>query len=265
MYMFGPCQLGCRGSSVGKSIYLECRVSWIQIPPDATHFSFFHCLRCLSFFLSFFHLKSSYIHTYTYIHLGPVPPLVTFSCDLYSPIVYWEKAATDPYPSMTGSHFQFFCQSSTGTTLYSVSIVMWHLMMSLYVSCYDVSIHHVHVIWWCQHTSHVCHMMSIYIYMCHVMMYIYMYMYMWWCQYTCTCTCDGVNIHVHVHVMMSIYMYMYIWWCQYTCTYDDVNIHVHVQVIMSIYMYMYMWWCQYTCILSSFYRIGTIHQLVEVP
>ena len=36
-------------------------VPWVQIPPEATHFSFFHCLRCpcLSVFLSFFHLKSS--------------------------------------------------------------------------------------------------------------------------------------------------------------------------------------------------------------
>ena len=36
-------------------------MSWVQIPPEATHFSFFICLRCLSFFLSF-HLKLSCIY-----------------------------------------------------------------------------------------------------------------------------------------------------------------------------------------------------------
>ena len=58
---FGPCQLGCLGSSVGKSICLDCRVLWVQIPPDATHFHFFICRRCLSFFLSF-HLKCHHLY-----------------------------------------------------------------------------------------------------------------------------------------------------------------------------------------------------------
>ena len=45
-------------------------VSWVQIPPEATHFHFFICLRCLSFFLpSFFlslHLKCYHVH----VHVG---------------------------------------------------------------------------------------------------------------------------------------------------------------------------------------------------
>ena len=48
-----------------KSIYPECRVSWVQIPPEATHFSFFH-LPQMPVFL-FFHLMLSCIYTCTFI------------------------------------------------------------------------------------------------------------------------------------------------------------------------------------------------------
>ena len=51
---------GCLGSSVGKSICPECRVSWVQIPPEATHFSFFH-LPQVSVFLSYFLSISSVV------------------------------------------------------------------------------------------------------------------------------------------------------------------------------------------------------------
>ena len=54
-----PSHLGCLGSSVGKSICLECRVLWVQIPPEATHFSFFH-LSQVPVFLSFFLFISSH-------------------------------------------------------------------------------------------------------------------------------------------------------------------------------------------------------------
>ena len=42
------------GSSVDKSICPKCRVSWVQIPPEATHFHFFIASGVLTFFFSFF-------------------------------------------------------------------------------------------------------------------------------------------------------------------------------------------------------------------
>ena len=35
---FGPNQLSCLGSSVGRALCLECRVSWVRVPPEAAHF-----------------------------------------------------------------------------------------------------------------------------------------------------------------------------------------------------------------------------------
>ena len=55
--------LYCTCSSDGKSICPECRVSWVQILPEATHFSFASGV-CLSFFLSI-----SSVIMYTYIHM----------------------------------------------------------------------------------------------------------------------------------------------------------------------------------------------------
>ena len=51
---FGPCQLRCLGSSVGRASVrsTECRVFEFHL--RQLSFSFSHCLRCLSFFLSFF-------------------------------------------------------------------------------------------------------------------------------------------------------------------------------------------------------------------
>ena len=36
---FGPSQLSCRGSSAGRALCLECRVSWVRVPSEAAHFS----------------------------------------------------------------------------------------------------------------------------------------------------------------------------------------------------------------------------------
>ena len=38
MYRFGPSQLSCLGSSVGRALCLEYRVSWVRVPPEAAHF-----------------------------------------------------------------------------------------------------------------------------------------------------------------------------------------------------------------------------------
>ena len=36
MYMrFGPSQLSCLGSSVGRALCLEYRVSWVRVPPES--------------------------------------------------------------------------------------------------------------------------------------------------------------------------------------------------------------------------------------
>ena len=35
----GPCHLSCLGSSVGRALGLESRVSWVRVPPEAAHFS----------------------------------------------------------------------------------------------------------------------------------------------------------------------------------------------------------------------------------
>ena len=32
---FGPCPLVCPGSSVGRALCLDCRVSWVRVPPRA--------------------------------------------------------------------------------------------------------------------------------------------------------------------------------------------------------------------------------------
>ena len=37
---FGPCLLGCPGSSVGRALCLDCRVSWVRVPPRAANFFF---------------------------------------------------------------------------------------------------------------------------------------------------------------------------------------------------------------------------------
>ena len=34
---FGPSQLSCLGSSVGRALCLEYRVSWVRVPPEAAH------------------------------------------------------------------------------------------------------------------------------------------------------------------------------------------------------------------------------------
>ena len=35
---FGPSQLSCLGSSVGRALCLEYRVLWVRVPPEAAHF-----------------------------------------------------------------------------------------------------------------------------------------------------------------------------------------------------------------------------------
>ena len=37
---FGPCLLVCPGSSMGRALCLDCRVSWNRVPPRAAHFIF---------------------------------------------------------------------------------------------------------------------------------------------------------------------------------------------------------------------------------
>ena len=57
--------------STGTCTCLEYSVSWVRIPPEATLiFSFFHCLRCLSFFLSVFlsFFPENIMYTHVYIH-----------------------------------------------------------------------------------------------------------------------------------------------------------------------------------------------------
>ena len=37
---FGPCLLVCPGSSLGRALCIDCRVSWVRVPPRAAHFFF---------------------------------------------------------------------------------------------------------------------------------------------------------------------------------------------------------------------------------
>ena len=58
---FGPCQLSCLGSLV---LSLESRVSWVQIPPEAS--SFFYCpvhVKCS--------VNSYVVHIPNFYHLRP--------------------------------------------------------------------------------------------------------------------------------------------------------------------------------------------------
>ena len=66
VHVFGPSQLSCLGSSVGRALCLEYRVSWVRVPPEAAHFSrksdclgcaVLLCLVCL-FALACFFLSS---------------------------------------------------------------------------------------------------------------------------------------------------------------------------------------------------------------
>ena len=50
MFDLDPASWAALVAVVSKSICLECRVLFVEIPPEATHFSFFHCLMCLSCF-----------------------------------------------------------------------------------------------------------------------------------------------------------------------------------------------------------------------
>ena len=54
---FGPSQLSCLGSSVGRALYLEYGVSWVRVPPEAVFFtalgSFFTALGVLCCFALF--------------------------------------------------------------------------------------------------------------------------------------------------------------------------------------------------------------------
>ena len=78
---FGPSQLSCLGSSVGRVLSLEYRVSWVRVPPEAAHFFYLGCavllalFVCLTLLASFFlpsHLsfknmyKISTIHVYAF-------------------------------------------------------------------------------------------------------------------------------------------------------------------------------------------------------
>ena len=51
---FGPCQLSCLGSSVGRASVRSTECRGFESHLRQLSFSLFHCLRCLSFFLSFF-------------------------------------------------------------------------------------------------------------------------------------------------------------------------------------------------------------------
>ena len=74
---FGTSQLCCLGSSAGRALCLEYRVSWVRVPPEAAHFSrksdclgcaVLLCLVCLTLLSSFFlpsHLSLKHVYTCT--------------------------------------------------------------------------------------------------------------------------------------------------------------------------------------------------------
>ena len=80
---FGPSQLSCLGSSIGRALCLEYRVSWVRVPPEAGFFTalgvlcYFALFVCLTLLASFVHLsfKNMYIH---YIHLHTVEVIKKF-------------------------------------------------------------------------------------------------------------------------------------------------------------------------------------------
>ena len=41
---FGPCLLVCPGSSVGRALCLDCRVSWVRVPPGQLIVSLKKCV-----------------------------------------------------------------------------------------------------------------------------------------------------------------------------------------------------------------------------
>ena len=69
---FGPCQLSCLGSSVGRASVRSTECCGFESHLRQLSFSFFHCLRCLSFFLPSFlssFLSTSPITSCMYIYL----------------------------------------------------------------------------------------------------------------------------------------------------------------------------------------------------
>ena len=94
---FGPSQLSCLGSSVGRALCLEYRVSWVRVPPEAAHFflgkvtalgvlccfALFVRLTCLllSFFLLISHLKTC---TFVYANTCTHSVVSTCTCKCYT-------------------------------------------------------------------------------------------------------------------------------------------------------------------------------------
>ena len=76
---FRPCQLSCLGSSVGRASVQSTECCGFESHLRQLSFSFFHCLRCLSFFLSTSPITSctSTCTMYTY-HFSS-----TCTCTLY--------------------------------------------------------------------------------------------------------------------------------------------------------------------------------------
>ena len=99
-------------SSLGSSVGLENRVSWVRIPPEAAHFSLEKksCLRCCCVVLCCFVcclLSSSCIHTLTTHHAhthSSIDPFVQWDKTLYLNLILHEVHISLPSRAHTVQH-----------------------------------------------------------------------------------------------------------------------------------------------------------------
>ena len=81
---FGPYLLVCPGSSVGRALCLDCRVSWVRVPPRAAHFFFEKkCCPGCSWALHLCYLSPHYDSCSTYANA------LTIDVVLNSPYRWW--------------------------------------------------------------------------------------------------------------------------------------------------------------------------------
>ena len=106
----------------------KCRVSWVWIPPEATHFHFFICLGYLSLF---FHLK--FYHLYAHVHVQR-----TYVLHLY------EVYATCTCMCTKMAYATCTCSGTTCTCTYSIQCMLCvqkSHMLGYYM--YNVHVHTV--------------------------------------------------------------------------------------------------------------------------
>ena len=106
-------QLSCIGSSAGRVLCLECRVSWVRVPPEAAYLRKSDCLECavllclvvsLTLLASFFlpsHLSLTCVHCHAHLLRYTLPPHLQPTVNSTYPL---QKMKYTLYQKCLGSH-----------------------------------------------------------------------------------------------------------------------------------------------------------------